>query len=218
MKKLAQRWHDTWSSLELLPPPNLLMELMHSYSEPHRFYHTLQHLGECLELLDAVTPLAERLPEIQLALWFHDAIYDPQRQDNEELSANWALICIDQTCANESLSNLDPKMAHRIHDLVLATKHDQVLLATDAQLLVDVDLGILGADEDRFSEYELQVRQEYHWVPEADFRVGRSQILKYFLERSAIYGTPWLADQLELKARRNLENSLLIIETSDRDH
>jgi predicted metal-dependent HD superfamily phosphohydrolase len=199
MKNLEQRWNDTWSALELLPPPNLLIALMQSYSEPHRFYHTLQHLGECLELLDAVAPLAARLPEIQLALWFHDAIYDPQRQDNEDRSATWAI---------ESLSTLDSTIAQRVHDLVLVTKHHRVLHDTDAQLLVDVDLAILGADEERFAEYDRQIRQEYHWVSAEDFRVGRSQILKSFLERPAIYGTPWLADQLELKARRNLENSL----------
>jgi predicted metal-dependent HD superfamily phosphohydrolase len=199
MKNLEQRWNDTWSSLELLPPPNLLMDLMQSYSEPHRFYHTLQHLGECLELLDIAAPLAARLPEIQLALWFHDAIYDPQRQDNEDRSAIWAI---------ESLWNLDSTIAQRVHDLVLVTKHHRVLHDADAQLLVDVDLAILGADEGRFAEYDRQIRQEYHWVSAEDFRVGRSQILKSFLERPAIYVTPWLADQLELKARRNLENSL----------
>jgi predicted metal-dependent HD superfamily phosphohydrolase len=199
MKNLEQRWNDTWSSLELLPPPNLLLALIQSYSESHRFYHTLQHLGECLELLDAAAPLAARLPEIQLALWFHDAIYDPQRQDNEDRSAAWVI---------ESLSTLDSALAQRVQDLVLVTKHHQVLHDTDAQLLVDVDLAILGADEGRFAEYEQQIRQEYHWVSAEDFRVGRSQILKSFLERPAIYVTPWLADQLELKARRNLENSL----------
>jgi predicted metal-dependent HD superfamily phosphohydrolase len=199
MKNLEQCWTDTWIAFELSPPPNLLLDLLRSYSEPHRFYHTLQHLGECLELLDEVAPLAVRLPEIQLALWFHDAIYDPQRQDNEKLSANWAI---------ESLSTIDSTIAQRVHDLVLVTKHHRVLHDTDAQLLVDVDLAILGAEEGRFAEYDRQIRQEYHWVSEKDFRVGRSQILRSFLERPAIYGTPWLADQLELKARRNLENSL----------
>jgi predicted metal-dependent HD superfamily phosphohydrolase len=77
MKTLKQRWKDTWNSLKLILPPNLLMDLMHSYSEPHRCYHSLQHLTECLELLDEVIPHVLRLPEIQLALWFHGACDRP---------------------------------------------------------------------------------------------------------------------------------------------
>ena len=140
---LEQHWCELWNFLGFSPPPNLLVELMSSYSESHRFYHTLQHLGECLELLAEAAHLAQRLPEVQLALWFHDAIYDSRRQDNEERSAVWAM---------ESLFNFDQDLAQSVHYLVLATKHScPISLTADAQLLVDVDLTILGADEERFA-------------------------------------------------------------------
>jgi predicted metal-dependent HD superfamily phosphohydrolase len=220
MKMLEQYWHQAWSSisaqpkalaldcasahLDITPPPELFAQLINSYSEPHRFYHTLQHLGECLNLLDTVAHLAEHLAEIQIALWFHDAVYNTHAQDNEMQNANWA---------QRSLINagVDGSVALRVYDLVLATNHDVIPVGTDAQLLVDVDLAILGADELRFAEYERQVRQEYHWVPEAAFQEGRSRILQSFLDRSTIYSNPWFSDRLEAQARRNLRRSIELL-------
>src|SRR5687768_3337965 len=85
-----ERWSETWSRLGAVAPETLLAELVGRYSEPHRFYHTLQHLRECFSVLEPASHLARHLGEVQLALWFHDAIYDTRAQDNEELSARWA--------------------------------------------------------------------------------------------------------------------------------
>jgi predicted metal-dependent HD superfamily phosphohydrolase len=224
MKMLEQYWHHAWSliqtnsnslsaqprelelvctsaRIDITPSPELFAELINSYSEPHRFYHTLQHLGECLNLLDTATHFAEHLAEIQIALWFHDAIYDTHARDNEVQSADWAHRSLVTAGANAEI-------ALRVHDLILATKHDVIPVGTDAQLLVDVDLAILGADELRFAEYERQVRQEYCWVPEVAFQEGRSRILQSFLDRPTIYSTTWFVDRLEAQARRNLWRSI----------
>jgi predicted metal-dependent HD superfamily phosphohydrolase len=181
--------------------PKLHDELIAHYGEPHRKYHTAQHLGECFEKLDAVRALAEHPAEIELALWFHDAIYDTKRRDNEKRSADWAR-------ASTAAAGVPAAACERVHALVMATRHKAIPQGTDARLLVDVDLSILGAPRERFDEYERQVRQEYAWVPDFLFRRERRKILKDFLSRERIFSTAHFHDRYESQARSNLGRSL----------
>jgi predicted metal-dependent HD superfamily phosphohydrolase len=91
-------------------------ELLARYSEPHRKYHTLQHLAECLAHFEAVRHLAEKPGEIEIALWFHDGIYDTQRHDNERQSADWAREVLEGHGA-------EPATVQRVDDLIMATCH-----------------------------------------------------------------------------------------------
>ena len=90
----------------------------------------------------------------------------------------------------------------------MATRHAALPTDVDAQLLVDIDLAILAADEARFAEFERQIRVEYALVPEATFRARRRAVLGGFLERERIFSTPRLRDELEPRARANLANAL----------
>ena len=168
--------------------------------ERHRRYHTAQHLGECLELCQETHTVARRPGEVAVALWFHDAIYDPHRHDNEAQSAEWARRVVSQSAASGA--------AGRIHDLIMATRHDATPIDPDAQLLVDIDLAILGAAPERFDEYEGQVREEYGWVPGILFRNTRRRILEGFLARPRIYATDYFRDRREEAARANLRRSI----------
>lgn len=190
-----EQWRETWSLLDAAPPEGLFHELVARYSEPQRFYHTSQHMRECFSALAPASHLAKRLPEVQLALWFHDAIYDTRAHDNEEQSAHWA----EQSLIAEGV---ELKIATAVRKLVMATKHDAVPQGEDAKLVVDVDLSILGAAEPRFAEYERQIRQEYGWVAEDIFRQRRADILVSLLNRSSIYSTTWFASRLEEPARK----------------
>ncbi|WP_431098622.1 HD domain-containing protein [Polaromonas aquatica] len=172
-------------------------ELLARYSEPHRKYHTAQHLCECLMHFEAARHLAEQPDDIEMALWFHDAIYDTQRHDNEEKSAGWARDALLAHGASAAT-------AQRVHDLVMATRHTALPVSADEQLLVDIDLSILGAGPDRFAEYERQIRDEYAFVPAALFRQKRSEILQGFLDRPVIYSTAYFRETLEARARENL--------------
>jgi len=136
------------------PGEQLFAEVMRRYAEPHRSYHTTRHLDECFAKLDEARQHADRLYEIELALWFHDAVYDVRGSDNEERSASWAQAVV-------LAAGLDTSVEGRVRDLILATRHDVSPPAGDAALLVDVDLAILGSPVERFDEYEHQVRQEY---------------------------------------------------------
>jgi predicted metal-dependent HD superfamily phosphohydrolase len=107
-------------------------------------------------------------------------------------------------CEVLSAAGLDHEFTGRIAILTLDTKHMGAVTTSDGQLLVDVDLAILGQARERFAEYERQIRAEYAWVPEADFKSGRAAILQRFLDRPAIYGTEFFRSRYEETARSNL--------------
>jgi predicted metal-dependent HD superfamily phosphohydrolase len=202
-KNLKQRWDATWRSFGVAPqPPTTLDELIAAYSESSRFYHTLKHLEECFSHFDSAKRLARFPAEIEMAIWFHDAIYNTRRDDNEENSAAWAVNVIRD-------SGLLSEVAERIGDLILATKHKVEPHGADASLFVDVDLSILGASSDRFDEYQRQIRREYGWVPENEFRQGRAKLLRDISAREHIYFTEFFRMRLEATARENLKQSLL---------
>ncbi len=196
----AARWQAAWTDLGVMPPPGLLDELTRRYAESHRAYHTTVHLRECFAQLADLRGACERPGEVEIALWFHDAIYDTQRYDSEDRSAQWAEHAVRAVASVAA--------AARIRDLVLATKHEAVPASPDARVLVDVDLWILGAPVARFDEYEAQVRREYGWVPDDAFREARTTILRGLLDRSSIYSTPSMRERCEAQARANLERSL----------
>jgi predicted metal-dependent HD superfamily phosphohydrolase len=180
---------------------DLHRRLVACWSERHRHYHTLQHLRECFEHLDAVRDLAQEPAQIAIALWFHDAFYDPTRDDNEARSADWA-----RSAALEG--GVAQPTALRLHSMVMATKHEAIPGDADARLLVDIDLAILGAEAARFDESDAQIRREYAHVPEAQWRIGRARVLRHFLERERLYGTQRFRDLFEARARQNIRRAL----------
>lgn len=190
-------WHRAWAGLGLAPAHELRDTLMACYREPHRRYHTLQHLHECLAQLENALPIAQHPAEVEIALWFHDAIYALDRHDNEYQSALWAKNTLEA-------AQLAPKSVARIAALVMATQHFALPKTVDEGLLVDSDLSILGANPARFAEYEAQVREEYGYVPDAVFFSKRKVILQAFLDRPFIYTTDYFRKQFEVQARGNL--------------
>jgi predicted metal-dependent HD superfamily phosphohydrolase len=197
----AERWHATWRGLGVAPPAGVYDALCARYGEPHRAYHTLQHLAECFDWYDGARQLAERPFEVELALWFHDAIYEPRASDSEERSAAWAADALRSAGAAADV-------AARVSELILATKHARAESSRDQALLLDVDLSILGAPPERFREYEVQVRREYAFVPDEAFRKARAAILARFAARPRLYATDHFATRLEAQARSNLRESI----------
>ena len=139
--------------------------------------------------------------EVEVALWFHDAIYQPRRFDNEKRSARWL-----ETVARSV--GVSARRAVHLVDLVMATRHAVEPEGNDACVLVDIDLSILGVEPARFDEYEQQIRAEYRWVPDFLYRRKRSEILASFLARARIYSTPEFFQRFEAQARVNLRRSL----------
>lgn len=202
-----RQWQDVWQALGVAPAdiaPELYKEVIDKYKDNHRHYHTLQHLDECLGHLTELRDFAENAPAIELALWFHDAVYEPLRHDNEQLSADWARMCVLQ-------AGLDVSLADRVFHLVMATKHDVTPEEGDTKILVDVDLAILGATPQRFSEYEQQIRKEYQVVPEAIFKTKRAELLQQLLARPTLFNTEVFISRYEAQARANLAQAVSLL-------
>lgn len=175
--------------------------LTHAYAEGRRHYHNQRHIAECLGEFDAARHLVGQAEAVELALWFHDAVYNARAGDNEERSAALAKRCLDEAGVSALISNA-------VVELVMATKHHQPGENVDAGVMIDIDLSILGQSEERFLAYEGQIRKEYKWVPQIIFRPKRATILEGFLRRDRIYRTDWFYDKYEEKARRNIEASI----------
>ena len=186
------------------PPAELLAALLARYAAPQRAYHTLQHLAECLAHFDRVSVWMEQPSEVELAIWFHDAIYETQpldpAHDNEEASALWAQHAL-------LAAEIAPERAQRVSALMRLTKHGADAVTGDGALLLDIDLAILGATPGRYAEYEAQIRQEYQWVPWPQFCAARRTILQGFLARSSLYRTAPF-HSYELLARKNLQHAI----------
>ncbi len=193
-----ERWRALWADLGSdVDLDSLYQRVVAAYDEPHRAYHGLPHLEHCLEQLDAHREEAEAAGEVELALWFHDAVYRPTASDNEERSARWASSAILD-------AGLSEELAGRVAALVGATRHDAIPEGADARLMVDVDLSILGSPPEAYGRYEEAVRREYRWVPGFIFRRKRRSILGSFLERDAIFTTEPFRERYEAQARSNL--------------
>lgn len=201
MVELA-RWQQLWQRLTGgQPAETWWLALQAHYTEPHRAYHTLQHLAECLHHFDNVRSLMQCPDAVEVALWGHDVIYDTHRHDNEEASAQWTQQLLQEVGA-------PIETVQRVVDLIHLTKHVAAPVDSDGAFLLDIDLAILGAEAGRFAEYEQQVRQEYSWVAWPAFGTGRAQILQRFLQRPTLYRTPFFQERFEDQARTNLLSSL----------
>jgi predicted metal-dependent HD superfamily phosphohydrolase len=179
------------------------VDLAARYHTDDRPYHNLDHVSAVLE---AVALLAKYpAPALLLAVWFHDAVYDPRAGDNEENSA---------ALAESVLASLGVPIAIRTETgrLIRLTKtHQPAELDRDGQILVDADLSILGAEETTYDRYARAIRQEYAWVPEDQYRAGRSRVLEGFLRRPRIFTTEVARARWEKAARANLQRELALL-------
>lgn len=197
--RLEQSWARAWSGLAARnPEANGIEPLLQAWSQPQRKYHTLQHLLECIGAFESVRAIVPHPAEVELALWFHDAVYDVMRSDNEARSAALARAALER-------AGVPAESMQLVEGLILATRHEALPGSLDEQFLVDIDLSILGAEEHRFAEFERQIREEYAFVPGFLFRMKRRAILRKFLQREYIYCTPPFRQELEERARRNLQ-------------
>ena len=179
-----------------------------AYSGPGRYYHNLGHVEACLEVFRQFRHLARRPHEIELAIWFHDAVYDTRRDDNESRSADWASAYLNEHGAKASVTA-------RIAGMICATKHHETD-DEDTALLLDVDLSILGMPPDVFAAYDAAIRREFEWVPEAQFREGRLRVLTAFLGRDRIFRTESLFECYESRAKANLARAIESLTGGDR--
>ena len=185
-------------------------ELARAYAASDRHYHNLAHVEALLALAQEHGAALSDREAIEAAIWFHDAIYDTRRHDNEAKSAELAA---------ERLRGLtDADHIDRIATMIRATA-DHTLPSfsdhgakRDCALFLDMDLAILGSAAAAFDAYEAAVRREYAWVPEVLWIEGRRKVLASLAARPAIYSSPQFQASHEAAARRNLARSLAKLE------
>lgn len=205
---LEKRWQMLMQQLGVkVSFGDVFADLYNRYQEPHRHYHTLDHLKTCFNELDkAKDKLVDPLT-VEVALWFHDAVYQAplklgQAVDDEGDSAQLA----EDVLAKKL--RLSKKVAQRAGQLILATQLGSEPLDPDAQTMVDTDRAILGRSKRLYDIYADQVRREYQEVSEERYKIGRKCILESFLSKPSIYQTDEFREQYEQHARANLEREL----------
>ena len=205
--RLRPRWLALMRSLDVseAAAAESFADLAALYSGDGRYYHTLRHVEAMLGHIDDLRPLAEDFTAIELAAWFHDVIYDPKANDNEAQSAIYA---------GETLRGLgfSRETQERVASLILdTTTHEPVENDIDAQILLDADLAPLAADVAIYDRDAAAIREEFAWVPEAEFRAGRAANLARFLDRPRLFQTDLFFEKLEDRARSNITREIGIL-------
>lgn len=176
--------------------------LLARWREPQRRYHTVDHLTAVLDHVDELAGHADDLCVVQLAAWFHDAVYRPDRSENEERSAALAERALPEL-------GVGPARTAEVARLVrLTVTHDPGPDDRDGEVLCDADLAVLAGSPDAYAAYAAAVREEYAFVPDPDFIAGRAAVLRQLLSLPRLFRTPRGYDQWEHLARRNLATEL----------
>lgn len=197
----VERWYRLMVAWGFEPNRDTFESLQVAYSENGRHYHTAKHVSACLRHLDECVADVESRREVEIALWFHDAIYKPLSANNEKESADWVASFLSECGAT------DAEVA-RVHRLVMVTEHNAPTRTGDESVLVDIDLSILGADSATYNLFESGVRKEYKLVPSFIYRKKRVEVLRGFLERQNIYTSGCFSPEVERQAKENLANAI----------
>ncbi|MFJ8664290.1 hypothetical protein [Streptomyces sp. NPDC093600] len=199
---LLDRWTSTLlaarAGREGPDPAPYGRNLLARWAEPQRRYHTVDHLRAVLDRIDEIPSAGAELELVRLAAWFHDAVYRPERSENEERSAALA----EKALTEAGLPARDVTEVARL--VRLTTTHDPAPGDTNGEILCDADLAILATDPDTYEGYAAAVREEYAFVPDDAFREGRATVLRQLLALPALYRTPYGAATWEARARRNV--------------
>ncbi len=181
------------------PPASLVHELLGRYGESHRAYHNATHIADVLRWFDVVWDEVgwDSPADVYAAVLFHDAIYDPQRKDNEAQSAD--------------LAKLHGATDYARLLIMLTSKHGQLLpgdVDRDAANFLDCDTAILGAEPAQFDAYDAAIRREYAGIPDNDFARGRRAFLENMRARPRIFLGDLLHEKLDAAARDNLARAI----------
>lgn len=228
MMDLKHRWELLCDKLSIPQAKGLYnTHIEPRYSEPHRAYHNLTHIDSCLAYFAGLGESAMRDPEsgmfatvatddevnaVELALWFHDIVYDPKASDNEDKSAEFMTDLLESFAVNRTT-------LYDAADLIDLTKtHTGFgVRGRGAKVLVDIDLSVLGANPKTYWQYEHAVRREYSFVPEDIYVRERIKVLQKFAERELVdrlFLTPLFKGVLNNQARQNLTHAIAYLEGS----
>lgn len=173
--------------------------LVDFYGEAHRHYHTLDHIQHCLQEFDRVATFMDDPSAVEIALWFHDAIYEPGAKDNEQRSAE-----LFQKYSHTS-GCTDTVFQQRIHNLIVITTHREQPSQKDEQFIVDIDLSSFGLPWDIFERDGHRIRAECADMSDDEYYPGHVKFLQALRERPTFFFTHFFQRRYEQTARENIE-------------
>jgi predicted metal-dependent HD superfamily phosphohydrolase len=197
LSTLRERWIKFSTRVTIPNRDTLWQNFVTLYSEEDRHFHKLDHIEDCLIKLDtwpSPIPLLMR-DTIELAIWFHDIIYDTRKADNEESSA---------ALANYYLRG--HPLTTDCQALILATRHKQTEGMRAEEIMCDIDLSILGSEPKEYRLYADNIRKEYSWVEIEEYAEARADVLSNFLKRGNLFQTRSAIERWEAQARKNIKN------------
>ena len=174
--------------------------LQDHYSESWRRYHTGDHLKHCLKYLDLASHLMENPDAVEMALWFHDVIYDARACDNEKRSAELFLRL--------SEGHLDELFRQRVHDLIMITEHFEPPAAGDERFIVDIDLSGFGLPWEEFERDSRNVRAEFPHLDDDEYNRRQLKFLQRLMARPTFYASSFFRERYESTARENIAHRL----------
>jgi predicted metal-dependent HD superfamily phosphohydrolase len=198
------RFEDLWSRVatatDAADCEEAWRELVQSYSEPERFYHSDKHVAFCLSELDTLANGPVQRDLVELSIWFHDLVYEMGAKDNERRSAErFAELAKDQ---------LEPAAIDTVYRLIMATVHDGEPGSLDAQYMVDLDIAGMGGSWERYLEDSEALRRERPDQNDVEFFAGKKVFLQALLDRPSIYLTQEFLERREKVARENITRYL----------
>lgn len=194
-RRMLEPWGSTDDEIE-----EAGQALLDRYGEPHRRYHTVEHLFEVLTMVGDLVDMAAQPAAVEFAAWFHDAVYDPRAAGgaNELASEGLAVSVMGRLLV--SPATIEP--TRRL--IGMTAGHLVQPGDIDAAVLADADLWILAAPQGRYRRYVADVRGEYGWLDDRAWRTGRSAVISGFLGRPRLFSTDRAHLALEDRARDNL--------------
>lgn len=189
-----------WHFCNIIPkdvdPLPIFLDLVHRYSEPHRRYHTILHVEDCLfEYLNLVKNDGATDPAIVMAIFWHDVVYNGNPGQDEEASA-------------ELLEKTLPPSAIRYSAASMIRKTATYAAAGSFGVMGDCDLAGLGSTWPSYEDAGKRIRAEYKSVSDHGWAVGRSAFIKRMLELPRIFSTEEFFQSREARARQNMEREL----------
>ncbi|MEE4380287.1 MAG: hypothetical protein V2J55_22600 [Candidatus Competibacteraceae bacterium] len=198
--RFLRLWEKVPVDSSRIKPEQIHAELVTRYSEPHRHYHTCEHIGHCLNQLELASAEIDHPAAVGIALWFHDVIYDPRATDNEQQSAELFMRWVGD--------HADPQFSEIVYEAILITKHREIPRTLTEQFVVDIDLSSFGLPEPVFDQNSRDIRAEYAHVPDAEFFPAHLKFLESLFAKPTLYFTDFFHTHYEAIARANFQRLL----------
>ena len=182
-------------------------QLLRAYAEPQRYYHTLEHIEHCLRMFDACRDRLAAADALELAIWFHDSIFEPGQSDNELRSAVWY---------RDIARDVHPEpLVEHVYGLIMATLHNGFALeGEDVEYMVDIDLSSFGLDWEAFLRDSRNLRRENSHLSDAEYHRNQGDFQSRLLARPRFFLTDFFFERYENRARENLARYFALIENS----